>query len=210
MNTSGSHLGERVSALADEELDHQGRHRALGHVACCDLCRAELDAERAVRQLLRGLGDPQPAPDLLARLIAVGAPQPAAPDAPPPQPRSPGRSATGGPPSRRDAAGPARRRRSRRLAFRRARVAATGVLGVAAVVLGAVAALGGEPAGHTVPPSVPTASFTGATLTGSGGVSAVTASFLTPVPGPEVVPAPLWTAPAVARAVPMMAHSTRP
>lgn len=214
MNTSGSHLGERVSALADDELDHQARHRALGHVARCDGCRAELDAERALRQLLRGLQDPEPGPALLARLVAVGAPD----EAPAPSgglgagpTRTSNRPVVTAPPRRRDSVGPAGRSARRRLALRRARVAATGLLGVTVLVLGAFAALGSETAGRGVRPTLPTASFTGVSAsTGQGGVSAVTASFLGTDSGPAAVPVPLWTAPAVARAVPMMAHASRP
>lgn len=213
MNSSGSHLGERVSALADDELDHQARHRALGHVARCDDCRAELDSERAVRQLLRGLGDPQPGPALLSRLIAVGVPGqlPSIPGGLGAAPsRSPNRPAAAAPPLRRDAVGPSRSSARRRLVLRRARVAATGVLGVAVVVIGAFAALGSETSGRGVSPTLPTASLTGVSgSSGQAGVSAVTASFLGTGSGPAAVPVPLWTAPAVARAVPMMDHSAR-
>lgn len=45
-----SHLGERLTALVDGELGHDERDRALAHLAACDLCRAEADALRALKQ----------------------------------------------------------------------------------------------------------------------------------------------------------------
>ena len=43
------HLGERVAALADGELAHPARERALAHLAPCDACRAEVDGQRRLK-----------------------------------------------------------------------------------------------------------------------------------------------------------------
>jgi anti-sigma factor RsiW len=69
-----SHLGERLSALVDGELDHDERDRVLAHLASCDECRAEAEAQRRLKQRLRSLGDAAPSPDLLTRLYAMGEP----------------------------------------------------------------------------------------------------------------------------------------
>jgi anti-sigma factor RsiW len=69
-----SHLGERISALVDGELDHDERDRALAHLATCGQCRAEADAQRRLKQRLRSLGDTAPAAGLLTRLYAMGEP----------------------------------------------------------------------------------------------------------------------------------------
>lgn len=75
--SAGAHLGERVSALADGELSHEARDRALAHVAVCSRCRADLDAERQVRRMLRGASEPVAPTSLLARLQALPAELPA-------------------------------------------------------------------------------------------------------------------------------------
>jgi anti-sigma factor RsiW len=69
-----SHLGERLSALVDGELDHDERDRVLAHLAGCDECRAEAEAQRRLKQRLRSLGDAAPSPDLLTRLYTMGEP----------------------------------------------------------------------------------------------------------------------------------------
>ncbi|MGH8894941.1 MAG: zf-HC2 domain-containing protein, partial [Actinomycetes bacterium] len=47
-----THLGDRIAALVDGELDHRARDRALAHVAHCADCRAALDDQRTVKDLL--------------------------------------------------------------------------------------------------------------------------------------------------------------
>jgi anti-sigma factor RsiW len=69
-----SHLGDRLTALVDGELGHDERDRVLAHLAGCDQCRAEADAQRRLKQRLRSLGDAAPAPELLTRLYAMGEP----------------------------------------------------------------------------------------------------------------------------------------
>jgi anti-sigma factor RsiW len=69
-----SHLGDRLSALVDGELGHDERDRVLAHLAGCDQCRAEADAQRRLKQRLRSLGDAAPSPELLTRLYSMGEP----------------------------------------------------------------------------------------------------------------------------------------
>ena len=151
-------LGQAMSGLVDGELGHADRERALGHLAHCAPCRAEVEALRRTKALLAAAPAPAPAAALLARLGAL-----AVPGVPPvlPVPSGAARPAVGfrrpggprrpaglGPPP---APGPGRPRRPTR------RVAAAGlaVLGV-----GVALALGGQ---RPVPPTTPvdpsTASF---------------------------------------------------
>jgi anti-sigma factor RsiW len=66
-----THLGDVAAALAGGELSHDARDRALAHLAGCDECRAEVDAQRRLRALLGAQPDPVPAPELLARLRGI-------------------------------------------------------------------------------------------------------------------------------------------
>jgi anti-sigma factor RsiW len=69
-----SHLGERITALVDGELDHDERDRVLAHLAGCAQCRAEAEAQRRLKRRLRSIADATPSPDLLTRLYAMGEP----------------------------------------------------------------------------------------------------------------------------------------
>lgn len=66
-------LGDVVAALVDGELDHAARERAQRHLANCDTCRAEVDAQRRLKARLTGLRADPPAPDdtLTMRLLAL-------------------------------------------------------------------------------------------------------------------------------------------
>lgn len=69
-----SHLGSRLSALADGQLPPALAERTIEHVAACAECAAELRAARAARQALsQAHAGPPPPPDLTARLLALGA-----------------------------------------------------------------------------------------------------------------------------------------
>jgi hypothetical protein len=65
------HLGIRVSALADDQLSHDERDRALAHVTRCEQCRHELEQERATKAALRGLPLVEPPADLVRALLAM-------------------------------------------------------------------------------------------------------------------------------------------
>ena len=104
-----SHLGDRLSALVDGELDGAELDRAHAHLASCERCRAEAAELRALKRRLRGLTARAPAEaDMTRRLIAITGP---GGPLPPrrrrmrlaPGPRPPGGRGTRGPGSRRHA-----------------------------------------------------------------------------------------------------------
>ena len=70
-----SHLGDRLSALVDGELDGAERDRAHAHLASCEQCRAEAAELRALKQKLRALTAGAPAEAAMtSRLIAMTGP----------------------------------------------------------------------------------------------------------------------------------------
>ncbi|NVI87128.1 anti-sigma factor, partial [Actinomadura sp. BRA 177] len=98
-------LGERLTALVDDELGHEERDRVLAHLAGCAQCRAEVAGLRRLKGRLRGLSglpaadgvDDLPTPDFLTRLRSLPAaaePPPAADVPPPHRPARPPRSST--------------------------------------------------------------------------------------------------------------------
>ncbi|WP_277209013.1 zf-HC2 domain-containing protein [Isoptericola croceus] len=131
------HLGDLVSALADGQLGPTDTHRALGHVAACPLCAAELESARAARRRLTQACDVVPTPELTERLLALSASIPPVDRDPL---RAPDRDTTWQTPEAwrttltGDLAGTARRRRRHRLALVGA--GGAGVLGCALFVLG--------------------------------------------------------------------------
>lgn len=64
--TSDSHLGDRLSALADGELDAADAEAARAHVAACASCSAELAATHEVSALVRRLPAVEPRRPLIA------------------------------------------------------------------------------------------------------------------------------------------------
>jgi putative zinc finger protein len=66
-----SHLGHRLSALIDGELNHQQRERVLAHLARCEPCRGEAAALRMLKQRMHALGEATADTALTDRLIAV-------------------------------------------------------------------------------------------------------------------------------------------
>ena len=70
-----SHLGDRLSALVDGELDGAERDRAHAHLAGCEQCRTEAAELRALKQKLRALMTGAPAEAAMtSRLIAMTGP----------------------------------------------------------------------------------------------------------------------------------------
>ncbi|GIG40381.1 hypothetical protein Cph01nite_21430 [Cellulomonas phragmiteti] len=65
------HLGSRISALVDGQLDPAATERALAHVATCTTCARELAAARAARQALAAAEPVAPPEDLTARLLSL-------------------------------------------------------------------------------------------------------------------------------------------
>jgi hypothetical protein len=68
-----SHLGHRLSALIDGELNHTQRERVLGHLTRCETCRQEAAALRALKQRMHALGEATANTALTDRLVALGA-----------------------------------------------------------------------------------------------------------------------------------------
>lgn len=75
------HLGSRISALVDGELDPAATERALAHVACCPSCARELAAARAARRALAAAEPVEPTDDLTARLLSLSSQAPPVPAA---------------------------------------------------------------------------------------------------------------------------------
>jgi anti-sigma factor RsiW len=70
-----SHLGDRLSALVDGELDGAELDRAHAHLAGCEQCRAEAGELRALKRKLRALTAGAPAEAAMTRrLIAMTGP----------------------------------------------------------------------------------------------------------------------------------------
>ncbi|MBB2913511.1 anti-sigma factor RsiW [Streptosporangium becharense] len=149
-----SHLGERVSALVDGELNHHERDRALSHLAFCADCRAEVDAVRALKSRLRSLDGPAMPADLTMSLLRMA--EPGGPLPPRERPFPAPRTFGGAPiPSMHSVAPPDNRPRGRAGGPRRARRAGYVAVGVAsaAVAIGTLFVVGGgaDP-GPRVPP----------------------------------------------------------
>ncbi|MGW0804352.1 anti-sigma factor family protein [Nonomuraea sp. NPDC002799] len=69
-----AHLGERVSALVDGELNHTERERALAHLTFCADCRREVESMRALKSRLRSLEGPVMPADLTMSLLRMAEP----------------------------------------------------------------------------------------------------------------------------------------
>jgi anti-sigma factor RsiW len=70
-----SHLGDRLSALIDGELDGAERDRAYAHLAGCEPCRTEAAELRALKKKLSTLVSGAPAEAAMTRrLIAMTGP----------------------------------------------------------------------------------------------------------------------------------------
>jgi anti-sigma factor RsiW len=78
-----THLGQRLSALIDGELDGDERDRVLGHLARCGWCRDEAAALRTLKRRMNALGEAAAGAALTGRLMGLTAdsqsrwPQPA-------------------------------------------------------------------------------------------------------------------------------------
>ncbi len=76
-----THLGDRLSALVDGELDGAERDKATAHLARCEQCRSEAAALRDLKRQLRSLAAGSPAvaaheADMLRRLMSLTGTQP--------------------------------------------------------------------------------------------------------------------------------------
>jgi anti-sigma factor RsiW len=65
------HLGDRLTAFIDGEVDPGTRDRMLGHLAQCTECRVEADQERQVKARLSALGEPKVPVELMLGLLSL-------------------------------------------------------------------------------------------------------------------------------------------
>ncbi|NYS18648.1 zf-HC2 domain containing protein [Streptomyces sp. SJ1-7] len=63
-----AHLGDRLAALVDGELNHDARERVLAHLATCTRCKVEADAQRRLKSAFATSAAPSPSEGFLARL----------------------------------------------------------------------------------------------------------------------------------------------
>ncbi|MFJ7588900.1 anti-sigma factor family protein [Streptomyces sp. NPDC097617] len=80
------HLGDRLAALVDGELNHDARERVLAHLATCAKCKAEADAQRRLKTMFVESAPPPLSAGLLARLQGLpggGLDDPSGPAGPP-------------------------------------------------------------------------------------------------------------------------------
>jgi anti-sigma factor RsiW len=68
-----THLGQRLSALIDGELEGSERERVLVHMSRCDSCRDEVAALRTLKRRMSALGDAAAGAGLTGRLIRLSA-----------------------------------------------------------------------------------------------------------------------------------------
>jgi anti-sigma factor RsiW len=66
-----THLGQRLSALIDGELDYDERDRVLGHLARCGWCRDEAAALRTLKRRMNALGETAAGAALTGRLMGL-------------------------------------------------------------------------------------------------------------------------------------------
>ncbi len=69
-----THLGDRLAAFVDGELDHDARDRVLTHLAQCTDCRVAADQHRRLKSALAGAGVPGPSSALVRSLISMSEP----------------------------------------------------------------------------------------------------------------------------------------
>jgi anti-sigma factor RsiW len=67
-----THLGQRLSALIDGELEGGERERVLVHMARCHSCRDEAAALSTLKRRMSALGDAAAGAGLTGRLIGLG------------------------------------------------------------------------------------------------------------------------------------------
>ncbi|WP_431036590.1 zf-HC2 domain-containing protein [Streptomyces sp. P6-2-1] len=65
---SEQHLGDRLAAFVDGELDHDARERVLSHLATCPRCKADADEQRRLKSAFAQAAAPALPPALLERL----------------------------------------------------------------------------------------------------------------------------------------------
>ncbi|MFJ4919631.1 anti-sigma factor family protein [Streptomyces sp. NPDC088725] len=74
------HLGDRLAALVDGELDHDARERVQAHLATCCKCKAEADSQRRLKSFFAQAAPPPPSAGFLAKLQGLPERPPGSPD----------------------------------------------------------------------------------------------------------------------------------
>ncbi|MFC1432841.1 anti-sigma factor [Streptacidiphilus sp. N1-3] len=70
-----NHLGDRLAAFVDGELDHDARERVQSHLATCDDCLARAEDERRVKSRVGAAAPPDPSALFLSKLISIAGDQ---------------------------------------------------------------------------------------------------------------------------------------
>lgn len=70
-----SHLGDRLAAFVDGELDHDARERVQSHLATCDACLATAEDERRTKSRVAAALPPDPSALFLSKLMSIAADQ---------------------------------------------------------------------------------------------------------------------------------------
>ncbi|MEZ0091074.1 zf-HC2 domain-containing protein [Streptacidiphilus sp. EB129] len=65
------HLGDRMAAFVDGELDHDARERVQSHLAGCAACLARAEEERRIKRRLAAALPPDPSMLFMSRLMAI-------------------------------------------------------------------------------------------------------------------------------------------
>ena len=73
MRSHVCHLGDIAAAVADGELGHDDRDRALAHITWCPECRADVGGQRRGKARVVSAGVPDLPGGLLDRLVAIPA-----------------------------------------------------------------------------------------------------------------------------------------
>lgn len=65
------HLGDRLAAFVDGELDHDARERVQSHLATCDACLSRAEDERRIKSRIAAALPPDPSAMFLAKLMSI-------------------------------------------------------------------------------------------------------------------------------------------
>ena len=66
-----NHLGDRLAAFVDGELDHDARERVQSHLATCDACLGRAEEERRVKSRISAAAPPDPSAVFMSRLMSI-------------------------------------------------------------------------------------------------------------------------------------------
>ena len=66
-----NHLGDRLAAFVDGELDHDARERVQSHLATCDACLGRAEEERRIKSRISAAAPPDPSAVFMSRLMSI-------------------------------------------------------------------------------------------------------------------------------------------